>query len=600
MDNCEHLLDATAELVEELLASAPNLRVLATSREALEVDGERPMRVRSLDADEFGAAVALFCDRAIGNLPDPSPYDRSTIAEICRRLDGLPLAIELAAARTSLFSPDQLLERLGDRFRLLTAGRRRTRGRQQTLEAAIDWSYDLLQPDEQRALQCLAVMPGAFTLDLATAVLGIEEAVAIDLLDGLVARCLVQPTSWILGGAAYRLLETIRVYATAKLQSATDPEAPRRRHARHVAESLDQYLNAWRPELTALADDVIAAHEWAEATGGEDQQKLAVLRGLVHIVQQQDESALRVLEHALDVAGDPDITAMVHGYLAFAGGRRGEIGSPLEHINAAIAVAPESIGAAWAHLWRAYGLAPMGGGAFEDDVRELERRSEQLPSEWRQATCFLRGYRAHWTGDLTTAQSQYRVGLDRCVPGSDVNRCQLVTALLSAAATCTAPVEGIDWLRDNSQQLIVDPWMFVFPDGVATVAVAHLAVADVHAANGDRDAAAEALDRFLEVRATRLMHYPLCDNDLAVTLALLAHFDGDAERAAELLNTAGRVTYARPAHQAVARLLVDGVPREDWSDRLAAQAWSPASNVDARARDRAVRAALVDLGITDR
>jgi predicted ATPase len=272
VDNCEHLLDEVAEELDELLAACPAVRVLATSREALDVEGERTYRVPSLAvdaADGRPASVRLFLERAAEAGVELGATDDPFIADICRRLDGLPLAIELAAARTGVLSPSQIAERLDDRFALLTGGRRRTRGRQQTLEATIDWSYDLLEVDEQDALRRLSVMPGAFDLDLAAAVLGRAEGDALDMLDALVARSLVHTERSEEGARLrYRLLETIRVYAYERLLAAGDAEETRDRHAGHVAERLEAVHPlpfTLYPEHEALADDAVAALEWAQS-----------------------------------------------------------------------------------------------------------------------------------------------------------------------------------------------------------------------------------------------------------------------------------------------------------------------------------------------
>ena len=275
VDNCEHVLDDVAELLDDLLASCPNTRVLATSREAIELDGEQTFRLPSLTVDtdpndnEHPPSVRLFLERAAESGAELSPSDDAVIAEICRRLDGLPLAIELAAARTGVLSPSQILERLDDRFTLLTGGRRRTRGRQQTLETTIDWSYDLLDPVEQDALRRLSVMPAAFDLDLATAVVATTPVAALNLVSTLVSRSLLQTVRDDASGAVrYRLLETIRVYAYQRLLDANDAEATRDRHAEHIAVRLDALTDVpidLAPELNLLADDVLSAIDWCRS-----------------------------------------------------------------------------------------------------------------------------------------------------------------------------------------------------------------------------------------------------------------------------------------------------------------------------------------------
>ena len=275
VDNCEHVLDEVGELLDDLLTSCANTRVLATSREAIELDGEQTFRLPSLNVDTGSTddarppSVRLFLERAAESGAEVAASDDDVIAEICRRLDGLPLAIELAAARTGVLSPSQILERLDDRFTLLTGGRRRTRGRQQTLETAIDWSYDLLGPVEQDALRRLSVMPAAFDLDLATAVVATTPAEALNIVSSLVSRSLLQTVRDDASGAVrYRLLETIRVYGYQRLLDAGDAEATRHRHAEHIAVRLDALADVpvdLVPDLVLLADDVLSAIDWCRS-----------------------------------------------------------------------------------------------------------------------------------------------------------------------------------------------------------------------------------------------------------------------------------------------------------------------------------------------
>ena len=272
VDNCEHVLDEVAEQIDALLGACRNARILATSREALEIDGERTFRVPSLGFESDSgrpAAAALFLERVAEAGIDLDAADDGVIVEICRRLDGLPLAIELAAARTGVLSPTQILERLDDRFTLLTGGRRRTRGRQQTLEATIDWSYDLLDPDDQEGLRRISVMPAAFDLDVAAAVLDRTTSATLDTLETLTSRSLLHTQR---DDSAtqlrYRLLETIRAYAYQHLVDAGDAEATRDRHARHLADRLEaigHMPSSMLPEHYPLADDAIAALDWAQA-----------------------------------------------------------------------------------------------------------------------------------------------------------------------------------------------------------------------------------------------------------------------------------------------------------------------------------------------
>jgi predicted ATPase/class 3 adenylate cyclase/DNA-binding CsgD family transcriptional regulator len=238
LDNCEHLLDASATLVNELLGAAAGLTLLATSREAIGVAGEVSWRVPSLSlADE---ALELFTDRARHARPDFAVTDDSaaTVTEICQRLDGLPLAIELAAARVRALSLAEILDSLHDRFRLLTGGARTAVRRQQTLRASVDWSHALLTEPEQVLFRRLAVFLGGFDLDAAQTVGGgsdLQRYQVLDQLALLVDKSLVVPSdSGVSGGRTrYRLLETVRQYALEKLSESGEADAVRARHRDH-------------------------------------------------------------------------------------------------------------------------------------------------------------------------------------------------------------------------------------------------------------------------------------------------------------------------------------------------------------------------------
>jgi predicted ATPase/class 3 adenylate cyclase len=290
LDNCEHLLDACARLADALLRTCPHVRVLATSREALGIAGETAWRVPSLPvpaaagAAEPGpdvaglaryAAVRLFADRAAAVRPGfaLTPDNAAAVAEICARLDGIPLALELAAARVRVLPPQQLLARLEDRFRLLTGGSRAALERHQTLRAAVDWSYALLTAPEQALFARLSAFGGGWTLEAAEAVCaggGVEAAGVLDLLTALVDKSLVVADEQE-GEARYRLLETIRQYALERLRAAEGEAAVRRRHMAYflaLAERAAPELGgprpaAWLDRLTAEHDNLRAALDWS-------------------------------------------------------------------------------------------------------------------------------------------------------------------------------------------------------------------------------------------------------------------------------------------------------------------------------------------------
>jgi predicted ATPase/class 3 adenylate cyclase len=251
MDNCEHVLEAAAEVVEKILAATKAVKVMATSREGLRVGGEHLWPVPSLEvAGGVGsAAVELFVERAQAVAPGfglADPGDAAAVIEICRRLDGMALAIELAAARMVSMSPQDVADRLGDRFRLL-AGPRRGLARHQTLRQAVGWSYDLLGEDERRVLNHVSVFAGGFDLAAAGAVLGHDsedEYAVLDVMDSLVRKSLVV-VERVGGHARYGLLETIRQFAEEQLAATGTIGAVRDRHARHFAQRAVTDWDLW-------------------------------------------------------------------------------------------------------------------------------------------------------------------------------------------------------------------------------------------------------------------------------------------------------------------------------------------------------------------
>lgn len=289
LDNCEHLVDASAQLVDRLLRGCPRLRIIATSREALGVTGERSWLVPtlSLPAVTEGVtveqalatgAVRLFVERARDVLPGFSltPANVEQVTQVCRRLDGLPLAIELAAARSSVLTPAQLAARLDDRFALLTSGSRSAAPRQRTLRGAVDWSYELLADDERLLLARLSIFAGGFTLDAAEAVCAddlLPTARVLEVLAALVAKSLVSMQEDA-GTARYQLLETIREYASDRLAERPEAEAIAAHHAAHYRDIVHAMREevilgrAWRlHEIDVEHSNLMSALSWSAAQG---------------------------------------------------------------------------------------------------------------------------------------------------------------------------------------------------------------------------------------------------------------------------------------------------------------------------------------------
>jgi predicted ATPase len=233
LDNCEHVLDGAAELASAVAEGCSGARVLATSREALGTAEEQLIPVPPLDPAGPGAELFIERARAVSSTFDPHAH-RGEIEEICRRVDGLPLAIELAAARTRTLTPPELVQRLGNRLRLLTAGRRTSAERHRTLRATMAWSYDLLTSRQQVLLQRLSLFAGPFDLDAAEHVAGDEElgsADVDDLLQDLVERSMLAVGSGP-SGRRFRLLETVREFAAEQLGSDPSSDVVAERHAR--------------------------------------------------------------------------------------------------------------------------------------------------------------------------------------------------------------------------------------------------------------------------------------------------------------------------------------------------------------------------------
>jgi predicted ATPase/class 3 adenylate cyclase len=251
VDNCEHVLEAAAEVVEKLLAATTTVKVLATSREGLRVAGEQVWPVPSLDvaAGVGSAAVELFVERARAVVPGfglGGGDDAAAVLEICQRLDGMALAIELAAARMVSISPQDVRDRLDDRFRLLS-GPRRGLERHQTLRQAVGWSYDLLSQDERQVLQRVSVFAGGFDLAAVVAVVGPDrgdEYALLDVVDSLVRKSLVV-VERAGGHARYGLLETIRQFAQEQLSATGTIGEIRDRHARYFAQLAVAYWDMW-------------------------------------------------------------------------------------------------------------------------------------------------------------------------------------------------------------------------------------------------------------------------------------------------------------------------------------------------------------------
>jgi predicted ATPase/DNA-binding winged helix-turn-helix (wHTH) protein len=299
LDGCEHLVEAAATLTAKLFKGARGLHILVTSREPLRIEGERvhrlsPLRLpplspalNALDALTY-SAVELFVERAAAIVEgfELSDTDAPFVAEICRRLDGIPLAIELAASRVDAFGVRELAARLDNRFRLFTRGRREALQRHQTLRATLDWSYDLLPEAERAILRRLAVFAGVFTPDSASVVAASLEVTASDVIEGianLVAKSLVTAEIDDVG-VCYRLLDTTRAYAFEKLSESGELDRLARQHAEHFRDFFQRVESEWEAQPTGewLAtyggqfDNMRSALDWAFSPSGDAELGVAL------------------------------------------------------------------------------------------------------------------------------------------------------------------------------------------------------------------------------------------------------------------------------------------------------------------------------------
>jgi predicted ATPase/DNA-binding winged helix-turn-helix (wHTH) protein len=308
-DNCEHVIDTAAPLLEEVYRNARQISILATSREPLRVEGERVHRLAPLahPPELLGLtaakaltfpAVQLFVDCASASLDgfELTDADAPVVAEICRRLDGIALAIEIAAARADAFGIAELAVRLDDRFRLEMRGRRTALTRHQTLRTALDWSYALLPELERVVLRRLSVFAGIFTMESASVILtqnSLSSASAVDCVANLIAKSLVS-AEFDTGSARYRLLDTTRAYSRDKLFESGEADAFGRIHAEHYLDLLEkaggkwgeQNANDWLAEHRHLLDNVRAALDWAFSSNGDSALGVALTVAAIPLLYQ--------------------------------------------------------------------------------------------------------------------------------------------------------------------------------------------------------------------------------------------------------------------------------------------------------------------------
>jgi len=310
LDNCEHLIDACAHLADTLLAHSPRLRIVATSREPLGIAGESLLVVPPLEQDP---AVRLFADRAAAVSPGFAVDEetRPLVVDIVRRLDGLPLAIELAAARLRTLPLAEISRRLGDRFRLLTGGSRTALPRHRTLRAVVEWSWDLLTPAERMLAERFSVFPAGATPKAVAEVCG-DLGDTDELLSSLVDKSLLQP---VYGGTRLRMLETIREYGADKLAERGEADEARRRHAAYYSDLMNEALPnlltrdqlAWLKAVEADRDNILAAlRHWCDAQDAARALALAVSVSILAFLLGNHADIAEWIGQAIAVPGEAD------------------------------------------------------------------------------------------------------------------------------------------------------------------------------------------------------------------------------------------------------------------------------------------------------
>ena len=393
LDNCEHLIDACAQFANTILGHCRGVRILASSREALGIAGEAAYRVPSLPTPnepmditqlETFDSVRLFIQRATLTLPTFQLTDdnASFVAQICSRLDGIPLAIELAAARVRALSVEQIAERLDDRFRLLTGGSRTALPRQQTLRALIDWSYQLLSEDERLLFRRLAVFVGGWTLDAAESVCGDgrSEFDVLDLMTHLVDKSLIN-VEHNAGESRYHRLETIRQYAREKLSDTDEVASLRDKHLAYFAglaecaevELQGRVQKKWLTWLEAEHDNLRAALEWSLKAQPETGLRIATALKEFWDTHGHWAEARKWLETLLNATKDnPPTSLRVKALFAAMGfaARQTDIEGWKAHLDEGFALA-ESLDDAWGI---AQGLVAHGliKEYFENDIEAAE------------------------------------------------------------------------------------------------------------------------------------------------------------------------------------------------------------------------------------
>jgi predicted ATPase/class 3 adenylate cyclase len=542
LDNCEHVIDDVRRVVAGILRGGAGVSVLATSRENLSIAGEHVFRLPSLS---LPAATALFTDRARASDARYVPADENArfVADICRRLDGLPLAIELAAARIKVLSPQQLAQRLDERFRVLTAGDRSALPRQQTLRATIDWSFDLLDEPERALFRRLSFFAGGWTLQAAAAVCN-EEGVADDLemldaLSALVDKSLVS-TDEHGDDRRYRMLFSIREYALERLREAGEAKTIAGRHARFYAgfvRELQPLVDAledaqWRRQLGPEIDNLRAAIEWTIFQGSDGAVGLSLLADMEwpELITNAQE-ALRWYEHATELVNEMPGSFVHSRILRHYAVLEYQVGRPVATCERTAMQAVEVARATSDANEIARALATLGAcyrsaGRFDEAERELSEAYESPESLSRiTANTVLRIWAVTdlQRGEIDLARRRFSevVRLER--PGSEAHASALLN--LGELEFATGHIERARTAArqaENTYATLNSVYLVLLSSNLAAYAMA----------GGDVDAARDHLRDTLDLHNrshSGWLHMALENH------ALLAALLADHERAAALV-----------------------------------------------------------------
>lgn len=473
LDSCEHVLDTAAELVERILAAAPGVLLLSTSREPLRTAGESVHRLAPLGCPPVGArldarqalrypAIALFAERAGESLQGYRLVDADVpaVSDICRRLDGIALAIELAATRIDAFGARELALRLDDRFRLLRRGRRGAQARHRTLAAALDWSYGWLPPREQAILRAASVFAGGFTLDSAAALCSGSETEApaiVDAVTDLVAKSLLVLDHGAVNGQ-YRLLDTTRAYAQEKLEECGETAVIRRRHALLQRAILERAAREWeaRPSTDWLLDygrcidDLRLALAWAASGDGDAAIAIALTVAALPLWMHLSllDECRRAIEAALAMGEGARSPAPRERMKLHAGRAAASLyaDGPLAETAAAWACAldlAEQLDDGEYRLRALWGLAVHRTYAGE------HRAALAPPSRWPSAF-------ARWPANVPTARPM-------SAPAAWWPPPCITWATSAARAVCSRPCWGATWRRYSARTWPASSWSSVPP-----------------------------------------------------------------------------------------------------------------------------------------